>query len=41
MFASRVVQAVDVFEVGDFDLAAGLKVAVPDGNLSLFSGVHR
>ena len=30
MFASRVVEAVDVFEEGDFDLAAGLPVAAPD-----------
>ena len=30
MFASRVVEAVDVFEEGDFDLATGLPVATPD-----------
>ena len=30
MFPARVVEAVDVFEEGDFDLAAGLPVAAPD-----------
>lgn len=30
MFASRVVEAVDVFEEGDLDLATGLPVAAPD-----------
>ena len=30
MFASRVVEAVDVFEEGDLDLPAGLPVTPPD-----------
>jgi hypothetical protein len=30
VFASRVVEAVDVFEEGDLDLATGLPVAAPD-----------
>ncbi len=30
MFAAGVVEAVDVFEEGDFDLTAGLPVATPD-----------
>ena len=30
MFSARVVEAVDVFEEGDLDFAAGLSVAVPD-----------
>ena len=30
MFSARVVEAVDVFEEGDFDLAAGLPGAAPD-----------
>lgn len=30
MFASRVVEAVNVFEEGDLDLATGLPVAAPD-----------
>ena len=30
MFSARVVEAVDVFEDGDFDFATGLPVAAPD-----------
>jgi hypothetical protein len=30
VFASRVVEAVDVFEEGDLDLSTGLPVAAPD-----------
>ena len=30
MFAARVLEAVDVFEDGDLDLAAGLSVPAPD-----------
>ena len=30
MFPARIVEAVDVFEEGDLDLATGLPVAAPD-----------
>jgi len=30
VFAARVVEAVDVFEEGDFDVPAGLPVSAPD-----------
>jgi len=30
VFAARVIEAVDVFEDGDLDLAAGLPVPAPD-----------
>ena len=30
MFASRVLKAIDIFEEGDVDPAAGLPVAAPD-----------
>jgi hypothetical protein len=30
VFATRVIEAVDVFEEGDLDLAIGLPVATPD-----------
>ena len=30
MFPARIVEAVDIFEEGDFDLATGLPVAAPD-----------
>ena len=30
MFSARIVEAVDVFEEGDFDVPAGLSIAAPD-----------